>query len=107
MKKRLTISLAVTIAMMLLLKVSDATLGTKYMGETEFQPFPHLVLFGGIISSLYFWYKLREEKARVHVPPKGKTLLDRFILYICFLLVVTLLCMTAQYFGLLPSPAVS
>lgn len=43
MKKKLRISLGLTVFMMLLMWISDLLFHTKFMGAAVFQPFPHLI----------------------------------------------------------------
>lgn len=45
MKKKLRISLGLTVFMMLLMWISDLLFHTKFMGAAVFQPFPHLIFF--------------------------------------------------------------
>ena len=82
MKKKLRISLGLTVFMMLLMWISDLLFHTKFMGAAVFQPFPHLIFFLLLGLDLYFWYKLREEK-RKQLPKYGKkNIVDYFILFL-------------------------
>ena len=61
MKKRLQFSLIATAIVFLLCSLSDSMYHTQYMGETFFQPFPHLIILLLLICDLFFWYKVRVE----------------------------------------------
>lgn len=98
MKKYFHLSIEITVVIVLLCLISDALFHTHYMGETVFQPFPHLLLFLSLASDLFLWYKVREERREsgsctTHCMPK-KTALDVGILFV-------LACLIGVTFALL------
>ena len=103
MKKYLHISIGITVVIILLCLISDTLFHTHYMGETVFQPFPHLFLFLCLASDLFFWYKVREERREsspytTHHKPK-KTALDAGILFVLACLIgVTFALLLASVF---------
>lgn len=100
MKKKLRISLGLTVFMMLLMWISDLLFHTKFMGAAVFQPFPHLIFFLLLELDLYFWYKLREEK-RKQLPKYGKkNIVDYFILFLLADLALCMVMSMAFYLGI-------
>lgn len=94
----LKLSVGIMIGGVLLCRVSDHFLGTQYLGNTYFQPFPHLILLLSAFCSLVFWYKGRRSKAQKSVPPKERSLLDKVILALTFLLGWVIICFCIDYF---------
>ena len=94
----LKLSVGIMIGGALLCCVSDHFLGTQYLGNTFFQPFPHLILLLSAFCSLVFWYKERRSKAQKSVPPKERSLFDKGILALTFLLGWVIICFCIEYF---------
>lgn len=79
---KLSTSLALTAALLLLCAMSDALWGTRYMVSAVLQPFPHLIILGAVFWDLFLWYRQRQTKARQSVPPRGKNLADKALLFV-------------------------
>lgn len=72
----LSVSVGITCLLMILCALSDYFLGTRYMGNTYFQPFPHLLIFGFCFLDLVLWYKKRKKKRKkVYLHKKGISLI--------------------------------
>ncbi len=101
MKRHLYISLAIMIATVVLMAVSDQLFQTSYTGATTFQPFPHLLLLLSCAASCYFGYRVRIEGRKSEEISHFGKLFNKLLRHIaeCFLLVaIGLVCM--KLFGL-------
>lgn len=97
--KKWRISLIATVVAVAMCVISDRFLGTAYTGNTYFQPFPHLLIMALIFCDFLFHYLYRQERARVSVPPKGKTLLDRVLIFLMVTMAFTMVGFMVEYFG--------
>ena len=61
--------------------------------------FPHLLIMALIFCDFLFHYLYRQERARVSVPPKGKTLLDRVLIFLMVTMAFTMVGFMVEYFG--------
>ena len=91
-------SVIITIVLMFLCFLSDKFLGTQYMGNTYFQPFPHLLIFGIVFLDLILWYEKRKEDARTSVPPKAGTRTNKILLFVIIVYVMAVAGLVAEYF---------
>ena len=94
---KLSTSLAITAALLLLCALSDSLLGTRYMVSTVLQPFPHLIILGVVFWDLLLWYRQRQTKARQSVPPRGKDLVDRVLLFVMAVYVFAVAGLVGEY----------
>lgn len=93
----LSVSVGITCLLMILCALSDYFLGTRYMGNTYFQPFPHLLIFGFCFLDLVLWYKKRKKKRKKSVPPQKRNIFDNVLLWIIFVYSISVVYMIVEY----------